>query len=114
MVRQCSHRYSSACAPNVCFASSLSANQRFKCPAHIFPFALRSVHARILGTDTARGEILIKAQVPLSELEGYAAELKSVTAGKGRYSLDFSHYEPVPAAVQQRLTEAYKPRHEED
>ena len=47
-------------------------------------------------------------------LEGYAAELKSVTAGRGRYSLDFSHYEPVPAQVQQKLVEAYKPRHEED
>ena len=46
--------------------------------------------------------------------EGYAAELKSVTAGRGRYSLDFSHYEPVPAQVQQKLVEAYKPRHEED
>jgi elongation factor G len=45
------------------------------------------------------GEILVKAQVPLSELEGYAAELKSVTAGRGRYSLDFSHYEPVPVPV---------------
>jgi len=53
-------------------------------------------------------------EVPLSELEGYAAELKSVTAGRGRYSLDFSHYEPVPAQVQQKLVEAYKPRHEEE
>jgi elongation factor G len=52
--------------------------------------------------------------VPLSELEGYAAELKSVTAGRGRYSLDFSHYEPVPPQVQQKLVEAYKPKHEED
>ncbi|RZA36112.1 MAG: elongation factor G [Lysobacteraceae bacterium] len=75
---------------------------------------LSSKRARINGTDAARGEIVVKAQVPLSELEGYAAELKSVTAGKGRYSLDFSHYEPVPANVQQRLVDAYKPRHEED
>ena len=60
------------------------------------------------------GKIVVKAQVPLSELEGYAAELKSVTAGRGRYSLDFSHYEPVPANVQNKLVEAYKPRHEED
>lgn len=52
------------------------------------------------------GEIVVKAQVPLSELEGYAAELKSVTAGRGRYALDFSHYEPVPAQVQQKLAEA--------
>ncbi|MFC3816437.1 elongation factor G [Lysobacter sp. GCM10012299] len=76
---------------------------------------LASKRARISGTDSVRGnEIVVKAQVPLSELEGYAAELKSVTAGRGRYSLDFSHYEPVPANVQQKLVEAYKPRQEED
>jgi elongation factor G len=76
---------------------------------------LASKRARINGTDAARGhEIVVKAQVPLSELEGYAAELKSVTAGRGRYSLDFSHYEPVPANVQQKLVEAFKPRAEED
>jgi elongation factor G len=76
---------------------------------------LSSKRARISGTDSARGgEIVIRAQVPLSELEGYAAELKSVTAGRGRYALDFSHYEPVPAQVQQKLVEAYKPRQEED
>jgi elongation factor G len=75
---------------------------------------LASKRARINGTDSIRGEIVVKAQVPLSELEGYAAELKSATAGRGRYSLDFSHYEPVPANIQQKLTEAYKPRQEED
>ncbi|GAA4861815.1 elongation factor G [Luteimonas vadosa] len=76
---------------------------------------LASKRARIHGTDATKGgEIVVKAQVPLSELEGYAAELKSVTAGRGRYALDFSHYEPVPAQVQQKLVEAYKPRHDED
>ena len=76
---------------------------------------LSSKRARISGTDSVRGgEIVVKAQVPLSELEGYAAELKSVTAGRGRYALDFSHYEPVPAQVQQKLAEAYKPHHDED
>jgi elongation factor G len=76
---------------------------------------LAAKRARINGTDSARGgEIVVRAQVPLSELDGYAAELKSVTAGRGRYSLDFSHYEPVPNQVQQRLVEAYKPRHEDE
>ena len=60
------------------------------------------------------GEISVRAQVPLSELEGYAAELKSATAGRGRYAMDFSHYEPVPAQVQQKLVETWKPRLEED
>jgi elongation factor G len=77
--------------------------------------SLASKRARINGTDSLRGgEIMVKAQVPLSELEGYAAELKSFTAGRGRYSLDFSHYEPVPMQVQQRLVEAYRPKHEEE
>lgn len=76
---------------------------------------LASKRARISGTDTLRsGEIVVRAQVPLSELEGYAAELKSATAGRGRYALDFSHYEAVPAQVQKKLVEAYKPRHDED
>ena len=75
--------------------------------------SLASKRARISGTDASRGEVLVRAQVPLSELEGFAAELKSMTAGRGRYSLDFSHYEPVPPQVQQRLVAAYKPRHEE-
>ncbi|GGD36705.1 elongation factor G [Pseudoxanthomonas indica] len=75
---------------------------------------LSSKRARINGTDTLRGEIIVKAQVPLSELEGYAAELKSATAGRGRYNLDFSHYEPVPAQVQQKLAEAYRPKPEDD
>jgi elongation factor G len=77
--------------------------------------SLASKRARINGTDSLRGgEIVVKAQVPLSELEGYAAELKSVTAGRGRYSLDFSHYEPVPMQVQQKLVEAYRPKHEDE
>jgi elongation factor G len=76
---------------------------------------LAGKRARIHGTDSAKGgEIVVKAQVPLSELEGYAAELKSVTAGRGRYSLDFSHYEPVPAQMQQKLVENWKPGHEDD
>jgi len=76
---------------------------------------LASKRARINGTDSIRnGEIIVKAQVPLSELTDYAAELKGATAGHGRYDLEFSHYEPVPGNVQKALIEAYKPRHEEE
>ncbi|MBJ6982568.1 elongation factor G [Luteimonas sp. MC1572] len=76
---------------------------------------LASRRARILGTDSARGgDIVVKAQLPQSELEGYAPELKSATAGRGRYSLDFSHYEPVPAQLQHTLATAWKPRQEDD
>jgi len=76
---------------------------------------LAAKRARITGTDaTGGGEGVVSAQVPLSELEGYAAELKSVTAGRGRYTLDFSHYEPVPPQVQQALAAAWRPRQDDD
>ena len=76
---------------------------------------LAGKRARIHGTDSLRGgEIIIKAQVPLAEVADYQTELKAMTGGQGRYAIEFSHYEPVPAQVQKQLTEAYKPRPEED
>lgn len=76
---------------------------------------LASKRARINGTDAARnGEIIIKAQVPLSELTNYATELKGATAGRGRYDIDFSHYEPVPGNVQKQLIDSYRPHADED
>jgi len=76
---------------------------------------LAGKRARILGTDAQRGgELVIKAQAPLAELIDYPSELKAVTGGRGRYSLDLSHYEPVPPPVQKQLSEAWKPHAEED
>jgi elongation factor G len=76
---------------------------------------LAAKRARIHGTDAGHGgEVLVKAQVPLSELTDYAAELKGATAGRGRYDLEFSHYEPVPPQVQKQLAESWRPRHDED
>ena len=76
---------------------------------------LAGKRARIHGTDSARGgERVIKAQVPLAEVADYQIELKAMTGGRGRYTIEFSHYEPVPAHVQRQLVNAYKPRVEED
>jgi elongation factor G len=59
---------------------------------------------QISGTDAVSpGTVAIKAQVPLSELNNYQARLKSVTAGQGSYSIELSHYEPVPPNVQKDL-----------
>lgn len=64
---------------------------------------------RINGTNTrSRGRLAIAGQAPLAELEGYESQLRSMTAGEGSYSLEFSHYEPVPAHIQQQLCEAYR------
>ncbi|PKM08765.1 MAG: elongation factor G [Gammaproteobacteria bacterium HGW-Gammaproteobacteria-4] len=76
---------------------------------------LAAKRARIHGTDASgSGEILIRAQVPLSEITGFATELKSASAGRGRYDIEFSHYDAVPAPVQKQLADAFKPRVEED
>ncbi|OAD20695.1 protein containing Translation elongation factor EFG/EF2, partial [Candidatus Thiomargarita nelsonii] len=58
--------------------------------------------------------VCVKADVPLSELSNYQTELKSATGGHGFFTMEFSHYEPVPANVQQQLKAAYKPTEGED
>jgi elongation factor G len=76
---------------------------------------LANKRARIQGTDSLHaGELSLNALVPLSELKDYQNELKSQTGGLGSYSIDFSHYEAVPAQVQKQLVDAYRPQQEED
>ncbi len=60
------------------------------------------------------GALGIQAQAPLSELNQYANELRSLTAGQGSYTLEFSHYQPVPPNIQKQLTEEFKPQADED
>jgi elongation factor G len=62
----------------------------------------------------AGGMSTITASVPLSELDNYQSQLKSMTGGAGSYSLSFSHYDPVPAKTQKELIAAHKPKEEED
>jgi elongation factor G len=58
------------------------------------------------------GMATIRGQVPLSEIGGYQAHLTSMTGGAGSYTLEFSHYDPVPARTQSDLIAAHKPRAE--
>jgi elongation factor G len=70
---------------------------------------------QIKGSDSPRpGLVQIKASAPLSELEHFPARLKSITAGHGSYSLEFSHYEPAPPQLQQKLQAAHRPAAEAD
>src|SRR5690242_12363348 len=76
---------------------------------------LASKRARINGTDSLRGgELVIKAQAPLAEVVDYQTELRSLTGGEGRFAMELSHYDAVPAQIQRQLTESYKPKAEED
>ena len=65
---------------------------------------------QIKGSDSLRpGTVQIRAQAPLSELEHFPARLKSLTSGHGSYTLEFSHYDPAPPMLQQKLVAAHKP-----
>ncbi|MES9981282.1 MAG: elongation factor G, partial [Candidatus Thiodiazotropha sp. 6PLUC5] len=60
---------------------------------------------QISGTETGRNNtLIIKGQAPLAELEGYATHLKALTGGEGIYTIEFSHYEPVPGNIQKQLS----------
>jgi elongation factor G len=69
---------------------------------------MASRRGRISGQDMLPGGMMmIKAQVPLSEISQYNSQLKSVTGGQGSYSMELSHYEPVPPNVQQQVIAQY-------
>jgi len=70
--------------------------------------SLASRRARISGTENMRGGMMmIEGEIPLSELQDYQVELKSLTGGQGSYAMEFSHYDPVPASVQKQLIDAF-------
>jgi len=70
---------------------------------------LASRRARINGTDTGpNGEVVIRAQAPLGELQDYGSRLKSLTGGQGTWSIEFSHYEAAPPRLQQELAARHK------
>ncbi len=76
---------------------------------------LASKRGRVQGQDMLAGNfIVIKAQVPLSEVTQYNSQLKSVTGGRGSYSMALSHYELVPSNVQQQVVAAYAKKKEGD
>ena len=76
---------------------------------------LASKRGRVLGQDTLPGNIIvIKAQVPLAEVAQYNSQLKSVTGGRGSYSMTLSHYELVPPNVQQQIIAQYAKKKEAD
>jgi elongation factor G len=70
---------------------------------------LSSRRGRINGSEAKTGgRIAIDGEVPLAELEGYESRLKSLTGGEGTYSIELSHYDPVPANIQKQLMDAFQ------
>ncbi|NOZ73361.1 MAG: elongation factor G [Chloroflexi bacterium] len=74
---------------------------------------LNTRRARVLGMDTVRGKSVITAEVPYAELLRYANDLRSMTQGRGIYSIEFLRYEKVPQHLAQKIIEAAKKEDEE-
>ncbi|RJP79299.1 MAG: elongation factor G [Candidatus Zixiibacteriota bacterium] len=68
---------------------------------------------KIQGMDHEGKFQIIKAKVPLAELHNYSITLRSMTSGRGLFRMKFSHYEPVPHEVQDKLVADYESRREE-
>jgi elongation factor G len=49
--------------------------------------------------DTEKGRSVITAQVPLAEMQRYTTDLRSMTGGRGVFTMELSHYEVVPAHI---------------
>jgi len=66
---------------------------------------LNSRRGRVMGMDSKGKNQVIKAQVPMSEFLTYAPDLNSITGGRGIFSMEFSHYDEVPAQISQKIVE---------
>jgi elongation factor G len=62
----------------------------------------------VIGSSEEDGFSRIEADVPLSEMFGYATDLRSTTQGKAEFTMEFAKYAPAPAEVQKELKEKYK------
>lgn len=70
---------------------------------------LNSKRGKIMGMEeTIKGKQMIKAKIPQAEIFKYAIDLRSMTQGRGNFSLKFSHYEEVPANIAQEIIEKAK------
>jgi len=68
----------------------------------------------ILGIDTEGKVQIVRARMPLAELDKYYSALKSITQARGTFTYEFAEYQQVPPNVQQELIEAYKKQAEEE
>jgi len=77
------------------------------------PADLNSRRGRVLGVEARGKNQTIKALVPLAEMFRYATDLRSMTGGRGSYTMHFSSYEEVPAKISQGIV-AQNPRHKHE
>ncbi|MFA6771441.1 MAG: elongation factor G, partial [Dehalococcoidales bacterium] len=74
---------------------------------------LNTKRARVNGITPDGDMNIIEAQVPLAEVNRYAIDLKSITQARGKFSMEFDHYEEVPAHLAQKISEEAQAEKEE-
>jgi elongation factor G len=74
---------------------------------------LNSRRGRVLGMEDRGNAKVIKAQVPYAEVLMYEPDLTSITSGRGSFTMEFSHYEEVPAHLTERIIQQAKSESEE-
>ena len=67
---------------------------------------LNTRRARVQGMDTAKGRSIVTTQVPLAEMQRYTTDLRSMTGGRGVFTMAFAFYETVPAHIAQEVIDA--------
>jgi elongation factor G len=74
---------------------------------------LNSKRGRILGMQPRGKMQVVSAQVPLAEMRRYSIDLRSITGGRGVFTMEFSHYEEVPEHIAQKIVEQARKEKEE-
>jgi elongation factor G len=69
---------------------------------------LNTRRAQVQGMDQERGNSIVTAQVPMAEIQRYSIDLRSLTQGRGYYSIALSHYQNVPSHIAQQIIENAK------
>jgi len=69
---------------------------------------LNTKRARVLGMDQQKGNSIISAEVPLAEMQHYAADVRSMTQGRGYFTMEFERYDEVPTHITQNVIEQGK------
>ena len=69
---------------------------------------LNSRRGRIQGMDNKAGKTVVKAEVPMSEMLTYGADLTSMTQGRGSFNMEMDHYDIVPTQQQEKIIAAAK------
>ena len=75
---------------------------------------LNKKRGRIQGMESRGHFQVIKATAPLAELQKYAIDLRSMTQGRGLFTMEFDHYEEVPGNIAEAIIEEAKRRKEQE